>query len=170
MTKLWDMNISLVASIMNQISSTKRCQELLDRIRLKVLFDEWKEVRMSGRIFQRSGFMFSKWLDLNFVKINGWSKRSWKIPPVSCATVLAKVLAKKDMDRVRRKARCGCEMVGNHVRLDGDDTAQSPRPVHVFCSNNFAWFDVVFCFLMTQPRLSSIFPQPPCYGWATGGN
>ena len=30
---------------------------------------------------------------------------------------------KKDMDRVRRKARCGCEMVGNHVRLDGDDTA-----------------------------------------------
>jgi hypothetical protein len=32
--------MSLAESIMNQISSTKRCQEFLDRIRLKVLFDE----------------------------------------------------------------------------------------------------------------------------------
>ena len=101
---------------------------------------------MSGRIFQMSGLTFPKWLDLNFVKINGWSKRSWKIPPVSCATVLAKVLAKKDRDRVRRKARCACEMVGNHVRLDGDDTAQSPRPVHVFCSYNFACFVLLLVF------------------------
>ncbi len=49
-----------------------------------------------------------------------------KIPPVSCATVLAKVLAEKDRDMVRKKACCGCEIVGSHVGLDGDDTACLP--------------------------------------------
>jgi hypothetical protein len=68
-----------------------------------------------------------------------WSKRSWKISTVSCATVLAKVLAKKDRDMVRKKAWCECEMFGSYVGLNGDDKALSTRSLHVFCSNNFAW-------------------------------
>ena len=81
-------------------------------------------------VFQMTGpeFCQNKWLVQQELK---------NVPCFLCHS-FGQGVGEKGQGQGAGKARCGCEMVGNHVRLDGDDTAQSPRPVHVFCSNNFA--------------------------------
>ena len=162
---------------MNQISSTNSVKKfwtrLLDSGYVQKFFLTNENVsECLDVLFQMSGLMFSKWLDINFVKINGWSKRNWKIFPASCATVLAKVLREKGEGHGAGEACCGSAAVGIHVRLEGEDRALSYRSAHVLCVNNFACF--VCCFMSSDSSTLIVLDSIStlllwaCNGWESG--